>query len=66
MDEVIQEYFELGHALVPIADFNKPPSQVCYFLIHVVQKESSATTKVRAVFDASAKSTTNVSLDDTR
>ena len=31
----------------------------------MVQKESSATTKVRAVFDASAKSTTNVSLNDT-
>ena len=61
VDEVIQEYFELGHAeLVPVADLNKPPSQIFYFPIHMVQKESSATTKVRAVFDASAKSTTNV------
>ena len=33
--------------------------------MHVVQKESSATMKVRAIFDASAKSTTNVSLNDT-
>ena len=66
VDEVMQEYFELGHAeLVPVPDLKKPPSQVFYFPIHVVQKESSATTKVRAVFDASAKSTTNVSLNDT-
>ena len=66
MDEVIQEYFESGHAeLVPIADFNKPPSQGFYLLIHTVQKESSTATKVRAVFDASAKSTTTVSLNDT-
>ena len=65
MDEVIQEYFELGHELVPIADLNKPPNQVFYLPIHTVQKESSTTTKVRAVFDASAKSTTNVSLNDT-
>ena len=66
VDKVIQEYFELGHAeLVPIADLNKPPNQVFYLPIHAVQKESSTTTKVRAVIDASAKSTTNVSLNDT-
>ena len=66
MDEVIQEYFELGHAeLVPIADLNKPKSQVFYLPIHAVQKESSTAMKVRSVFDASAKSTTNVSLNDT-
>lgn len=66
MDEVIQENYELDHAeLVPIADLNKPPSQVFYFLIHVVQKESSATTKVCAVFDPSAKLTTNASLNGT-
>lgn len=33
--------------------------------MHVVYKESSSTTKVCAVFDASAKSATNVSLNDT-
>ena len=65
MDEVIKEYFELDHAeLVPITDLNKPQSQVFYFPIHVIQKESSATTKVRTVFDASSKSITNISLDD--
>ena len=57
VDEVIQEYFELGHAeLVPIADLNKPPSQVFYLPVHAVEKESSATTKICPVFNASAKS----------
>ena len=66
VDEVIQEYFKLGHAeMVPMADLDKPTSQVFYLPIHAVEKESSATTKVRAVFDASAKSASNVSLNDT-
>ena len=33
--------------------------------IHVVQKEESTTTKFRVVFDASAKSSTGVSMNDT-
>ena len=55
----------MGHAEpIPVTDLNKPPSQVCYLPMHIVQKESSSTTKIRAVFDASAKSFTGVSLND--
>ena len=63
---VMQEYLDLGHAeIVPIADREKPPDSVFYLPMHAVYKASSTTTKVRAVFDASAKSSTGVSLNDT-
>ena len=63
---VMQEYLDLGHAeLVPPSDLEKPQHQVFYLPVHVVHKDSSTTTKIRAVFDASAKSSSNVSLNDT-
>ena len=56
----------MGHAeLVPTADLEKPPNSVYYLPMHSVEKKSSTTTKVRAVFDASAKTSTGVSLNDT-
>jgi hypothetical protein len=62
--EVIQEYFDLGHAeIVPTEDLTKPPSEVFYLPMHAVHKESSTTTKIRAVFDASMK-TSGVLLND--
>ena len=65
VDEVIDEYFVSNHAEpVPPADLEKPPSEVFYLPMHVVRKESSMTTKVRAVFDASAKTSTGASLND--
>ena len=63
---VMEEYFALGHAeQVPFADLQKSPQDVFYLPMHSVHKASSTTTKIRLVFDASAKSTTNVSLNDT-
>lgn len=66
VDAVMKEYLDLGHAeVVSTEDLNKDPSQVFYLPMHVVYKSSSSTTKVRAVFDASAKSSSGVSLNDT-
>ena len=65
-NDVINEYFEKDHAeLVPLKDLEKPVQEVFYLPVHVVRKESSTTSKVRAVFDASAKSSNGVSLNDT-
>eukprot|EP00731_Ephydatia_muelleri_P025917 Em0018g17a len=63
---VINEYFSMGHAeAVPKSDMNKPPQRVFYLPIQAVVKESSTISKIRAVFDASAKSSTGTSLNDT-
>ena len=62
----MDEYFDLGHAEpIPISDMEKPPHEVFYLLMHAVYKDSSSNTKIRVVFDASAKSDSGVSLNDT-
>ena len=62
----MNDYLNLGHAeVVPHVDLNKPPSEVFYLPMHAVRKESSTTTKIRAVFDASMKTASGVSLNDT-
>ncbi len=43
----------------------KPTEKVFYLPMHAVRKEDSTTTKLRVVFDASAKTSTGVSLNDT-
>ena len=63
---VMEEYFELGHAeTVPQADLNKPPQEIFHLPMHAVHKESSTTTKIHAIFDASMKTSTGISLNDT-
>jgi hypothetical protein len=63
VDAVIQEYFRLDRAeVVPIEDMDKDSTTMFYLLVY---KDTSSTTKVRAVFDASAKSASGVSLNDT-
>ncbi len=64
--ETMNEYITLGHAEpIPMKDLNKRTSDVFYFPMHAVRKESSTTTKIRAVFDASMKSASGVSLNET-
>ena len=68
---VMQEYLTLGHAINVTgqqphpqhSQMNKSASAY-YMPVHSVVKESSSTTKVRAVFDASAKTSNHVSLND--
>ena len=63
--EVMEEYFNLCHAEpVPVSDLHKSTQQVFYMPMHAVHKESSTTTKLRVVFDASAKTASGSSLND--
>lgn len=58
------KYFDMDHAEpVPASDLKKPCSQVFHLPMQSVVKASSTTTKVRAVFDASARSASGVSLN---
>ena len=62
----VNEYLEMQHAgFVPDIDLKKLPSQSYYLPMHGVVKASSSTTKLRIVYDASAKSSSGVSLNDT-
>ncbi|XP_062703605.1 uncharacterized protein LOC134286057 [Aedes albopictus] len=59
----IAEFIELGH-MREVPDGEPEPPTACYIPHHAVQKESSSTTKVRSVFDASAKTSSGFSLND--
>lgn len=59
------EYLELKHMKEIRKDSSEWDIQPQYYLPHhCVIKESSATTKLRVVFDASSKTTEGVSLND--
>ena len=63
--EVIQEYIDLQHAQpVTAQEMTLPPASCYYMPMHGVHKDSSTTTKLRVVFDASAKTTSGTSLND--
>ncbi|XP_055612618.1 uncharacterized protein LOC129759241, partial [Uranotaenia lowii] len=59
----MSEYLELGHMRLVSTD-EKTNSHVCFLPHHPVIKESSSTTKLRVVFDASAKTSTGSSLNE--
>ena len=61
---VVREYLVLGHAeQVPPHELTAQRKHY-YLPMHGVVKSSSTTTKLRVVFDASAKTTNNLSLND--
>ena len=63
--EVVREYVTLGHAQPVTQEEMLTPVQKHYYLpMHAVFKASSSSTKIRVVFDASCKTTTDVSLND--
>lgn len=59
--EVIDEYLQLGH--MTLAEDNE--ENAVYLPHHAIVREDKVTTKVRVVFDASAKGSKGVSLNDT-
>ena len=62
---VIQEYLDLGHAEPVPPHFLTTTKESYYLPMHGVVKASSTSTKLRVVFDASAKSSSSLSLNDT-
>ncbi|XP_067210840.1 uncharacterized protein [Linepithema humile] len=61
--EFMDEYLRLGHMRV-VPDSTSEPSHSYYLPHHGVWKESSLTTKLRVVFNASSPSTSGRSLND--
>lgn len=59
--EFMREYINLNH--MSLINKNDNASSAIYLPHHV--RESSLTTKLRVVFDVSAKTTSGVSLNDT-
>ena len=63
-EAALREYVELDHAELPQQDLQLPPAKHYYLPTHGVVKEASTTTKLRVVFDASVKTSSGASLND--
>lgn len=63
----MREYEALGHMeeVLPVEPSDQSHTTQCYIPHQFVRKESSTTTKFRVVFDASAKTSNGISLNDT-
>lgn len=61
--DFMEEYISLGHMRETTED-DETPKTTFYLPHHAVVKADSATTKLRVVFDASAKSDSGLSLND--
>ena len=62
---MVQEYVDLNHARPVTEELKLPHGETYYLPMHGVVKQSSSTTKLRVVFDASCRSASGVSLNDT-
>ncbi|XP_038106284.1 uncharacterized protein LOC119766023 [Culex quinquefasciatus] len=60
----IHEYEQLGHMKEVDVGPSEPPGSAYYLPHHCVLRPSSTTTKLRVVFDGSAKTSTGVSIND--
>lgn len=59
-----KEYFHMQHAEpIPESELKKPHDEDYYLPMHLVKKESSMISKIRVVFDASAKMGSGTSLN---
>ncbi|XP_011859275.1 PREDICTED: uncharacterized protein LOC105556771 [Vollenhovia emeryi] len=62
--EFMRDYLDMGH-MSPVVDTQQAPAcRVTYLPHHGVIKEASTSTKLRAVFDASSKTSSGKSLND--
>ncbi|KXJ80534.1 hypothetical protein RP20_CCG024528 [Aedes albopictus] len=62
--DFIREYERLGHMREVQEEPNEQPGSVYYLPHHCILRPTSTTTKLRVVFDGSAKTTTGVSIND--
>jgi hypothetical protein len=62
----LQEYKDLGHLEEVVDNSETDPTRVQYIPHHCIIRESSSTTKLRVVFDGSAKTKSGISLNDTQ